>query len=93
MNTEKIDGKSLERIQRELKIRYGIDSQVMEDQYSRTDIRFEWNGKPQQLEVKCRRCKHNQYPDTVIELSKFKELEKVRGSLAVMFEDGFVLYN
>ena len=84
---EKTDNKSLEQLTSIFKEKWSIDLHTYEDQYHRTDMWFDWNGQPKDIEVKRRRFLSNRYPTTIINADKFVELCKKKACLVVMFDD------
>lgn len=85
----KTDLKSLEQLQQIFKDRWGIQLNIYENNYSRVDCWFEFNGKKYDVEVKKRRFNSGQYPTTIINEDKFVELHKKKAILVCMFDDKF----
>lgn len=64
--------------------------------YDRWDAKFTVKDNGYVTDIKCRKCKHNQYPSTLIEVSKIdylRKLAKQEGRIPVLliaFNDGIV---
>lgn len=67
--------------------KWGIQLYWYEDQYSRMDGWFIWKDKRYEIELKRRRFDSNQYPTTIVNLDKFKELISNKGILIILFND------
>lgn len=83
----KTDLESLKQLTEIFNDRWGIQLNVYNDTFHRTDLWFEWNGRKRDIEVKRRRFSSNTYPTTIINEDKFIELLKKGAFLVVMFDD------
>lgn len=87
----KTDKESLEKLKSIFKERWDIDLHIYEDQFHKTDMYFEWNGRLRDIEVKKRRFNSDKYPTTIINLQKYNELVFRDAILVVMFDDCWYL--